>query len=157
MCYNGKPNSRLELLYLSYLKSAPGVKLQTSNLAVFGQTGRYPIMVRQEKLFIGYWLKLMNTCPSNLLKLVYNELHQISTDGYTTWCTHVGSMLKSMGMENIWDEQKLPVSVDNLKQLTAGFKNELENCYAQKWIKEINDIDRHPIFRILSGKIYWTP
>ena len=104
VCYNGKPNSRLES-HLSYLKRALGVKLQTSNLAVFGETGQYPIMVRQEKLVIGYWLKLMNTCPSNPLKLVYNELHQLSTDGYTTWCTNVGSLLKSVGMENLWDEQ----------------------------------------------------
>ena len=66
-------------------------------------------------------------------------------------CTHVGSLLKSLGMENIWDEQKLLVSVDNFKQLKAGFKNELENCYAQKWIKEINDLDRHPILRTYIG------
>ena len=151
VCYNGKPNSRLESLHLSYLKRALGVKSQTSNLAVFGETGRCPIMVRQEKLVIGYWLKLMNICPNNPLKLVYNELHQLSTEGYTTWCTHVGSLLKSVGMENIWDEQKLLVSVDNFKQLKAGFKNELENCYAQKWIKEINDIDRHPILRTYIG------
>ena len=151
MCYNGKPNSRLESLHLSYLKRALGVKLQTSNSAVFGETGRCPIMVRQEKLVIGYWLKLMNTCPNNPLKLVYNELHRLSTKGYKTWCTHVGSLLKSVGMENIWDEQKLLVSVDNFKQMKAGFKNELENCYAQKWVKEINDINRHPILRTYIG------
>ena len=110
-----------------------------------------PHNVRQEKLVIGYWLKLMNICPNNPLKLVYNEFHQLSTEGYTTWCTHVGSLLKSVGMENIWDEQKLLVSVDNFKQLKAGIKNELENCYAQKWIKEINDIDRHPILRTYIG------
>ena len=151
VCYNGKPTSRLESLHLSYLKRALGVKLQTSNLAVLGETGRYPIMVRQEKLVIGYWLKLMNTCPSNPLKLVYNELHQLSTEGYTTCCTHVGSMLKSLGKENIWDEQKELVSIDDFKQLKACFKNELENCYAQKWIKEINDLDIHLIRRTYIG------
>ena len=104
-------------------------------------------MVRQEKFLIGYWLELINTCPSNPLKLVYNELHQLSTDGYTTWC----SLLKSVGMENIWDEQKLLVSVDNFKQLKADFKNELDSCYGQKWIKEINDIERHPILRTYIG------
>ena len=55
-----------------------------------------------------------------------------STEGYTTWCTHVGSLLKSVGMENIWDEQKWLVSVDNFKQLKGGLKNELENFYAEK-------------------------
>ena len=105
---------------MSYLKRALGVKLQTSNLAALGETRRYLIIVRQEKLVIGYWLNLINTCPSNSMNLVYNELHQLSTEGYTKWCTHVGSLLKSLGMENIWDEQKLLVSVDNFKQLKAG-------------------------------------
>ena len=48
VCFYGKPNRRLESLHLSYLKRALGVKLQTSNLAVFGKTGRFPIMMRQE-------------------------------------------------------------------------------------------------------------
>ena len=95
----------------------------------------------------------MNTCPSNPLKLVYNKLHQLSTEGYTTWCTHVGCLLKSLGMENIWDEQKLLVSVDNFKQLKAGFKNELENCYAQKWIKEINFVRKNILNALTSENI----
>ena len=37
------------------------------------------------------------------------------------------------------------------RYLKACFKNELENCYAQKWIKEINDLDRHPILRTYIG------
>ena len=132
---------------MSYLKRALGVKLQTSNLAVYGETGRYPTIMRQENLVIGYWLKIMNTCPSNPLKRVYNELYRLSTEGFTTWCTYVGPLLKSAGMENIWNEQKLPVSVSNVKQLKAELKNELEIVYANKWITEINDIDRHPILR----------
>ena len=37
------------------------------------------------------------------------------------------------------------------QQLKAGFKNELENRYAQKWIKGINDIGRQPILRTYIG------
>ena len=50
VCYNRKSNNRLESLHLTYLKRALGVKLQTSNLAIYGETGRYPLKVRQETL-----------------------------------------------------------------------------------------------------------
>ena len=98
--------------------------------------GWYRKMVRQEKVVIGYWLKLLNTCKSNPMKLVYNNLLQLSTEGYTTWCIHVSCLLKSAGMENIWDEQKLQVSVNNFKQMKAGFKNELKECYAKNGSKK---------------------
>ena len=64
VCYNRKSNYRLESLHLTYLKRALGVILQTSNLAIYGGTGRYPLKVRQETLVIGYWLKRM-TLPAN--------------------------------------------------------------------------------------------
>ena len=73
----------------------------------------------------------MTTCPSTPLKLVYNELNQLNRDGYTTWYTHVDFLLKFVGMKIIWCEQKVPVAVGNFKQLKAGFKNELEDCYAK--------------------------
>ena len=50
VCYNRKSNYRLESLHLTYLKKALGVKLQTSNLNIYGETGRYPLKVRQETL-----------------------------------------------------------------------------------------------------------
>ena len=52
VCYDDKPNSPLESLHLSYLKRALGVKFQTSNLTVFGETGQYPIMVSGHLLII---------------------------------------------------------------------------------------------------------
>ena len=74
VCYNRKSNYRLESLHLTYLKRAWGVKSQASNLAIYGETGCYPLKVRQETLVIGYWLKLMTLPANNPLKLVYGDL-----------------------------------------------------------------------------------
>ena len=61
------------------------------------------------------------------------ELLQLITEGYTSKCTHVGSLLKPVGMENIWDEHRLPVSVDNFKQQKAGYTNVMQ-AIAKQWM-----------------------
>ena len=50
--YDHKPKRRLESLQYTYLKRALGVKAQTSNLAILGETGRQPFIARQEKLVL---------------------------------------------------------------------------------------------------------
>ena len=83
VCYDRKVKRRLESLQTVYLKRAPGVKVQTSNLAIFGETGRYPLFVRQEKLVLGHWVKLMILSPTNPLLIVNDELYRLSTTGNT--------------------------------------------------------------------------
>ena len=70
--YDRKPKPRLESLQTTYLKRALGVRVQTSNLAILGESGRYPLIARQEKLTLGYWLKLTTVPTPNPLRLVYD-------------------------------------------------------------------------------------
>ena len=58
--HNGKHRFRVEALHKRYMKHALVVKNQTSNLAVYGETGRYPMLTRQEQLVLGYWLKIIS-------------------------------------------------------------------------------------------------
>ena len=103
VCYDRKVNRRLGSLQTIYLKRALGVKVQTSNLAVFGETGRYPLILKQEKLVLGYWLKLMTIPTTNPLRIVYDELYRLSNASHITWCTYVGELLTSIALVNIWE------------------------------------------------------
>ena len=97
VCYDRKVNRRLESLQTIYLKRVLGVKVQTSNLAVLGATGRYTLIVKQEKLVLGYRLKFMTISTTNLLCIVYDELYRLSNASHITWCTYVGALLTSIG------------------------------------------------------------
>ena len=147
VCYNRKSNYRLESLHLTYLKRALGVNLQISNLAIYGETGRYPLKVRQETLVISYWLKLMTLPANNPLKLVYSDLYRLNIEGHTNWCTHVEELMKSIGLGEVWDEQKSPPSVNNLRLLMTQSKYKLQHNYIREWFREIGNVDRHPILR----------
>ena len=145
VCYDRKVNRRLESLQTIYLKRTLGVKVQTSNLAVFGETGRYPLIVKQENLVLGYWLKLMTISTTNPLRIVYDELYRLSNAGHITWCTYVGELLTSIGLGNMWEGQN--ISPGNVNQLKSYFKVELERHYTRKWLQDINDIEQNPILR----------
>ena len=78
------------------------------------------------------------------------ELYRLSTTGHTTWCTHVGDLLTSIGSENVWEGQMIPVSAFNVNQIKSHFKTELERQCTKKWLQEINDREQKPILRIYA-------
>ena len=145
--YDRKPKPRLESLQTTYLKRAQGVRAQTSNLAILCELGRCPLIARQEKLILGYWLKLTTVPTPNPLRLVYDELYRLSMAGHTTWCSHVRELLKSIGLSDIWEDQKTLISAESINQLKSLFKIELERYYTRNWLKDINNAEKHPILR----------
>ena len=145
--FNLKCNYRLESQHLIYLKRALCVKLQTSNLAIYGETGRYPLKVGQETLVIGYWLKLMTLPVSNPLKLVYGDLYRLNIEEHTNWCTYVEELIESIGLGEFWDEQKSLSSVNDIKLLKTQSKYNLQHNYIRDWFEEIGNVNWHPILR----------
>ena len=100
--YNGKHKTRVEALHTKYMKHAR-VKNQTSNLAVYGETGRYPMLTRQEQLVLGYWLKIISVPVTNPVRSVYTELLRLSHAGHHTWRTNVAILMRSIGFYNpVW-------------------------------------------------------
>ena len=50
--YISKTIDEIETVSLSYMKSSLGVKIQTSTLAVYGETGRFPLLLRQQEMLL---------------------------------------------------------------------------------------------------------
>ena len=50
----------------------------------------------------------MTLPANNPLKLVYSDLYRLNIEGQTNWCTHVEELIKSIGLGEVWDEQKSP-------------------------------------------------
>ena len=57
--YSGKSINILESVHTTFIKRVLGVKIQTSNLAVYGETGRFPIELRQKEMTIKYWCRIV--------------------------------------------------------------------------------------------------
>ena len=89
----------------------------------------------------------MTLPTNNPLKLVYRDLYRLNIEGHTNWCTHVDELIRSVGLGEIWDEQKSPPSVNDIRLLNTQSKCKLQHNYIRDWFGEIGNVDRHPILR----------
>ena len=56
----GKEISEVEMVYLSFLKKIFGVKQQATSVTIYGDTGRYPLFLKQQILALKYWIRLIS-------------------------------------------------------------------------------------------------
>ena len=138
----------LERIQLKYLKNILCVKPQTSTLAVYGETGRFPLVVRQRVNLLKYWCRIMNMDNNRIVKNTYLELYKLSGDGHYTWCSLVKSMLSDHKRDHIWNAQ----SVVNIREFTNNVKEYEHSRFIEKWKQDIKDSVAHPILR--TYKLY---
>lgn len=99
--FTGKAIPELETLHLQYLKHTLGVKCQTSSLAVYGETGRFPLLPRQQQLILKYWIRLANSDKHSVLYKTYSELLIAYENGHNNFITTVRQALNDAGYENL--------------------------------------------------------
>ena len=139
----GKEISVLERIQLKYLKNTLGVKPQTSTLAVYGETGRFPLAVRQRINLLKYWCRIINMENNSIVKNTYLELHKLSADGHYTWCSLIQSILSDHELDHIWESQ----SIVNTNEFVNNAKEFEHARFIMNWKNAIEDSSAHPILR----------
>ena len=139
---NGRKINILEIVQVKYLKHMLGVKPQTSTLAVYGETGRFPLVLRQQLNQVKYWCRIMGMEQSNPVKCVYDEILKLHLCGFNTWCSHVENTLTRYGLTEIWDAQSITTD-----KFIPEFKGIIYTNYMNEWRESINDSYANPILR----------
>ena len=70
--FQNKEIPELESVHLKFLKTILGVRNNTSTLGVRGETGRFPILLRQKVKVLKYWKKIVSMLENSLLKQMYS-------------------------------------------------------------------------------------
>jgi hypothetical protein len=77
--------------------------MTTSNLALYGETGRYHVIIHRKLRILKYWFKLMNSFNTNqLLYTLYIEMLKECENGKTNWLTNVKILLQESGYPDVW-------------------------------------------------------
>ena len=95
-----KECKELERVQLKFLKIILGVSSRTSNLGVYGETGRFPLILRRQIKSVKYFVKIIQSPPDSLIRKVYNILLTLNNGGFTNWVTPVHKMLDDVNMLN---------------------------------------------------------
>ena len=137
--YFGKNISHYEAVHLGFLKFALGVKRQTSSLAIYGETGRYPLYMRQQDRAVKLWLRLKFSNSHKPINHVFDELMTLHSLGHDTWIRKI-KMLMGDTFDNI------PENID-LRALTSQLRDVRYKSFVENWLENINDTDKNPILR----------
>ena len=111
----GKEISDFEMVHLSLLKKMLVVKQQTTSVTIYGDTGRYPLFLKQQILALKYWIRLIPLPKSCYLRIVYNSLASLDFIAENNWCSHIRSLLFRTSHCDVWKltGSKMPIVSSN--------------------------------------------
>ena len=140
------PKPEIEKVQLGFLKSVINVRKQTPTLAVYAETGRFPIIIRQKLAILKYWARLLKLPSHDILNKclkIQETLHNNGQDNFYSKVIHI------INESNITEWQSIePVTLVN-KIKVILYTNEQSRI-----LNEINNSDRQPKLR--SYKLFKT-
>ena len=128
--YTGDDVNDLEKIHLKFIKYTLGVRKQTPTPAIYGDTGRFPLIIQQH---IKYWCRILKLSQSHPVRNAYNMLLELDAIGFTNWCSRIRSVLKRTGLDQTWESQ----TIGDTNKFMLSFKESIVRIYTQRWRKDI--------------------
>lgn len=141
--FRGKSIKELETAQLKFIKSTLGVKQQTSNLAIYGETGRFPLHLRLTDCALKYWDRLNNCNKSKTIYRVFSDLKKLHNSGCETWVSRIQNMIR----EGCTDQDTFIKIRDYSKNVYLDTKEFRYAQFISYWENSIKDTSKNPILR----------
>ena len=132
--YNGREQNGFEKIHLSYLKNMLGVRRQTPTLALYGDTGHFPLLLKQQVQTLKYWARLRTLPDYHILKNAYNCLLGIDSIGRENWTMHVKTLLFNLSLSSFWETQ----TIERMCRFITNVKQQNEDKFIEDWTEKIS-------------------
>lgn len=140
-----KPVDELERVQLYYIKTVVGLNKQTSTHAVLGDTGRFPLHLRQQDSLIKYWCRIQTLNKDHILSIVYKDSYDLSLTGHDTWAGRTIKLIKDTTAALYADYN--PQDKNTIERIQNESREFRYSKYIQSWNDEINDTTKNPKLR----------
>ena len=135
----GKNLPEFETVHLSFMKYALGVKSQTSSVALYGETARFPLFMRQNDKAVKLWFRLKFSESDKPINQVFKELENMQNLGYHTWLTKI---------YNIFETLYGDISeVADPKLKLIQLRDSRHKKFVETWLSDINNHETNPKLR----------
>ena len=84
-----------------------GVRKQTPTPAIYGDTGRFQLIIRQHNKAVKYWCRILDLSQSHPVRNTYNMQVELDGTGFTNWCSRIRSVLELAGLDQAWETQHI--------------------------------------------------
>jgi hypothetical protein len=134
----------IEKIHLKFLKQVLGVRQQTPNSAVFGEFGRFPLLIIRKVRIIKYWHKILKSPNSLLYRIMF--LSDANGNLVNGWSKNVKTLLSDLGFSYLWNN----VNIDNV-QLKIIIQR-IYDQYLQQWCCELNTFSKLESYNIFKSE-----
>lgn len=125
----------VDKLHLRFCKNMLGVRSQTSNVAVMGELGRFPLTILCRERLLKQYLKIMKN-PNSLMYNVFFDLKSTNIlISNNSWALSVKNLLNDLGFAFLYDPVNFDVNTDYFPML----KQRLRDQYLQEWSDTVDN------------------
>ena len=141
----------IEKLQLKYYKNILRLRNSTPSAMVFGEVGRYPVLIHIKTRLLCYWYKLINnvskpSLSSHVYHIMYNmHIMNIYTSPYLKF---VKNTLIEVGMYGLWLSHDLSNISKNV--FKSHIKNTLNDLYVQNWYSKLENGSIYTNYRLFK-------
>lgn len=130
----------IETVHTKFCRWVLHVRKSTNLSGLYGELGRFPLVIHRKISMIRYWIRLLNSDDSFIPKKIYimlkNDVDINRTYNGANWAFQVKSILDNLGLSNIWIDQF------NINIPFTLIKQRLYDTYKQSWYSSINNSNR---------------
>ena len=145
------PYEAIETVHTFAIKKLLGVRKQTPNCLIYGETGRYPLCIESKIRCIKYWYKIINMEPARLPRLAYER--ELNENKPLNWAKGIKELLDKTGYGYIWE-------LGHTVQINAfcrQLKLRLKDMYIQCWQYICDSSGKFVTYRSMKVNFQFEP
>ena len=131
---------------LSFLRQLLGVHKKTSNLAILGETGKYPLSLKIYVHIFKYWSRL-STSENELLKACKETNMVLDQLGHQNWLRLIQYLMQLTDMNCNFSQNEL----EN-KKIAKIFQQKIQNIYQNWWTEKLKSVENRKLRFFYSYK-----
>lgn len=138
----------IESIHLKYCKYVLKLKKSTPSMMVYGESGRFPLIIALKCRMINFWARLITDTKSKMSSTMYKIMLRLHIENKykSDWITFIENILNEAGMGNIWLTQTFP-STNFLKN---NLRTRLQDQFRQTWQAKILASDNYANYRLFK-------
>ena len=124
-------STEIERIHLKCCKTILNVRINTSNCAVYGELGRYPLFLSRYIKIIKYWYKVADS-DNVIVKEIYDMSVNDCENGKRNWVADVKDLLSKHGYAYVFNNP----SLYDVNTFVSLFKHTLIDIFKQTWCND---------------------
>lgn len=124
-----------EKLNIHFSKHILGVSSKSTNIAVMGELGRYPLYIKIISQMLKYYVRIILSKDNTLLAQAMEEMKGLERQGKTTWVTIVEQIVNYLGIKVRYLIQSSRNPIQKIGKLA---RHKLEERYRTFWKNNIS-------------------